>query len=298
MTFRAVKVKLMLQDELNFILSNRIPRRLATQWVGWFSRIENPLICKGSLWVWGLFTKLDFTEAAQPRYRSMHDCFTRRLQPGARPSDPDPQILVSPCDAILGASGPVRGLELLQVKGMPYSLPDLLGDDQAAAALRDGCYATLRLTSAMYHRFHAPHDCRVHSVTHIFGDVWNVNQPTLKRVARLFCKNERAVIETTLLAGEHRVTLVAVAAVLVAGIRLTFLDMPLQDRALPRQAYACDETLPKGAEMGWFEHGSTIIVFAPAGFTLCDGLREGERLRAGQPLMRVPAVQGLPNPSA
>ncbi len=65
------------------------------------------------------------------------------------------------------------------------------------------------------------------SVTHIGGDTWNVNPIALKRVERLFCKNERAVIRTTLSASGQAVTLVAVAAILVAGIRLRFLDMPL-----------------------------------------------------------------------
>ena len=92
---------------------------------------------------------------------------------------------------------------------------------------RNGCYITLRLTSSMYHRFHAPYDCNVDSVTHVSGDTWNVNPIALKRVERLFCKNERAVIRTRL-AGGHAVTLVPVAAILVAGIRLRFLDQMLR----------------------------------------------------------------------
>ncbi len=121
------------------------------------------------------------------RFRSMHDCFTRRLKDGARPIDMDPDILVSPCDAIVGAAGESGRRAGAAGEGLSrMRLDELLGDDEQAAVFRDGCYVTLRLTSSMYHRFHAPHDCRVESVTHIGGDTWNVNPIALKRVERLY----------------------------------------------------------------------------------------------------------------
>jgi len=147
---------------------------------------------------------------------------------------------------------------------------------------------TLRLTSSMYHRFHAPHDLHVEQVRYISGDTWNVNPIALKRVEKLFCKNERAVIKTTLSAGGHRVTLVPVAAILVACIRLHFIDVLLNLRHPGPNVMPCDATIRKGDEMGWFEHGSTIIVFAPGDFTLCDGIEEGASIRMGEPLMRLP----------
>jgi phosphatidylserine decarboxylase len=288
MSIRSLIMKFVQQDALNFVLTNCIPRRLVTTWMGRFSRIENPVVCAISLRVWRLFTDLDLSEASETRFRSIHDCFTRRLKTGARPIDNNPTVLASPCDAIVGAAGTMDGTTIFQVKGMPYTLGDLFDDDGHADTYRDGQYVTLRLTSAMYHRFHAPHDLRVHSVTHIFGDTWNVNPPTLKRITRLFCKNERALIRTTLSGKEFPVTLVAIAAILVAGIRLEFLDLMRQHRTLPRHSYASDTALPKGAEMGWFEHGSTILVFAPEGFTLCAAVREGSMIRVGQALMHLP----------
>ena len=95
---------------------------------------------------------------------------------------------------------------------------------ELVAAHRDGRYVTLRLTSSMYHRFHAPHDCRVEQVTYISGDTWNVNPIALKRIERLFCKNERAVHPDDACGDGQSVTLVAVAAILVASIRLHCLD--------------------------------------------------------------------------
>ena len=286
MPLRAAIMKIVQQDGVNFALTNRMPRRWVTTWMAWFSRIENPIVCAASLYVWRLFTDLDLSDAQQTQFRSMHACFTRRLRDGARPVEPAANILASPCDAIIGAAGTVRHGQAFQIKGMPYSVVDLFGG--AAIPSEGGTYVTLRLTSAMYHRFHAPHDLRVNSVTHLFGDAWNVNPVTLKRVTRLFCKNERAVIEATLAGTGHPVVLVTVAAILVAGIKLAFLDLPLDQRRATHSTYRCDAALPKGAEMGWFEHGSTILMFAPAGFTLCEGLQEGTRIRAGQALMRLP----------
>jgi phosphatidylserine decarboxylase len=288
MTIRTQVLRLFEQEDINFLLTNRIPRRLATQFMGWFSRIEQPLVRDLSIAVWRFFSGLDLSEAKKTRFRSMHDCFVRELKDGARPVDPDPAILVSPCDAIVGASGAISGTELFQVKGFPYTLVGLLADPRLVETYRDGCFVTLRLTSAMYHRFHAPHDCRVERVTYISGDTWNVNPIALRRVERLFCKNERAILRTTLTGSGHVITLVPVAAILVASIRLHFLDVVLNLKHRGANAMPCDAPLAKGQEMGWFEHGSTIIVLAPRGFALCENISEGAMIRAGQGLMRLP----------
>lgn len=278
-------------DGLNFLLTNRIPRRLASQWVGRISHSENRQIRSLSFWVWRRFTELDLSDAAETRFRSMHDCFTRRLRPGARSVDPDPGVLTSPCDAIVGAFGTVVAGQAFQVKGMDYALADLLGDTMEAGSFEGGSFVTLRLTSAMYHRFHAPGACMVEGVTHIFGDRWNVNPPALRRVRRLFCRNERVAVRTVLETGGQSVTLVAVAAILVSGIRLGFMPPFATDARRPTlRRYACNARFAKGAEMGWFEHGSTIVVLAPAGIQPVPNLQEGAHIRMGQPLLRMPGV--------
>jgi phosphatidylserine decarboxylase len=276
------------QEELNFLLTNRIPRRLLTRFMGWFSRIEQPLVRDLSLRVWGFFSDLDLSDARQTHFRSMHDCFTRTLKDGARPVTMDPDILASPCDAIVGASGPVRDGQVLQVKGFAYAVDDLLGDAEHAAIFQNGYYVTLRLTSSMYHRFHAPADMKIERVTFIHGDTWNVNPIALKRVERLFCKNERAVLQTRLSTGEA-LTLVPVAAILVASIRLHLIDRLLNAQTTGPVVFPCDTDVAKGDELGWFEHGSTIIVLTPDHFEFCDGIADGTRIRAGQALMRKPS---------
>lgn len=287
MTLRSELGKILQQEDINFLLTNRIPRRLTTRFLGWFSQIENPLVARASIALWRLFADLDLSDARQKSFRSLHACFTRELKPGARPVDDDPRVLTSPCDAIVGACGTVDGTQVLQAKGFPYALRDLLVDPALIEIYRDGQYATLRLTSSMYHRFHAPHDGTIERVTYISGDTWNVNPIALRRVESLFCKNERAVIRTRL-EGDHLITLVPVAAILVASIRLHFLDVTMNMNYRGAAEIECQAPIGKGDELGWFEHGSTIIVFAPPGFRLCDGIHEGTSIRMGRALMHLP----------
>jgi phosphatidylserine decarboxylase len=285
---REMLSRVFLQEDLNFLLTNRIPRRLATRFMGWFGKIEQPVVRDLSIALWRLFADVDLSDAARRRFASLHDCFVRELAPGARSVDPDPGVLTSPCDAIVGASGVIQGDQLIQAKGFPYELSDLLADPELERLYRDGRYVTLRLTSGMYHRFHAPADCRVEQVTYISGDTWNTNPIAIKRVERLFCKNERAVIRTRLDGSGRLVTLVPVASILVASIRLHFLDVLLHLKYQGPNVIACAARFRKGEEMGWFELGSTIIVFAEKGFALDASVEPGKVIRMGQPLLRLP----------
>ncbi len=287
MTVRTQILRVLQQEDINFLLTNRIPRRLATQFTGWFSQIEQPLIRDLSIGAWRLFSDLDLREARKTQFRSMHDCFIRELKDGARPIDGAADVLTSPCDAVVGACGAIAGTTLYQAKGFPYTLEDLLCDRDLVEAYRNGRYATLRLKSSMYHRFHAPHDCRVDKVIYVSGDTWNVNPIALQRVERLFCKNERAVVTVTLASTGHRITLVLVAAVLVASIRLHCLDVLLNLKHRGPNVFRCDAAFSKGQELGWFQHGSTAILFAPDGFLLSGNVREGANVQVGQPLMRL-----------
>ena len=287
MTTRAASAKTVLREDIGFLLSNRIPRQLANRFIGWFSQIEAPLLARASIAIWRRFADLDLSEARTQRFTSLHACFTRELKPGARPVDRDPHVITSPCDAIVGACGRIDRNELIQAKGFPYTLQDLLIDPQLVQLYHDGQYVTLRLTPSMYHRFHAPYDCTVDKVTYVSGDTWNVNPIALNRIAKLFYKNERAVIRATLHPSGIVVTLVPVAAILVASIRLHFLDVLLNMQYRGEAEISCRASFGKGQEMGWFQHGSTIIVFAPKGVALCGSVQQGAVIRMGRPLMQL-----------
>jgi phosphatidylserine decarboxylase len=287
-TLRTALGSLLQQEDLNFALTNRIPRRLLTRFMGWFGRIEHPLVSVPSLWAFRFFADdLNLAEARKQEFKSLHECFIRELKEGARPIDPDESTLVSPCDAIVGASGRIEGAQLIQAKGFAYTLQDLLLDDKLVQTYTNGTYVTLRLKANMYHRFHAPHDGRVEQVAFIAGDLWNVNPIALKRVERLYARNERAVVQMRLLKGGQLITLAPIAAVLVASLRFEFIDLRLHLDYLGPKVIPCDAVLRKGQEMGRFEQGSTIIVFAPPGFELARGVVEGAHIRMGEALLRV-----------
>ncbi len=290
MSLRQQIQKILNQEDINFLLTNRLPRRLLTQFMGWFSKIENPLVKNFSIGLWKFFSSLDLSEAKKSEFKSMHDCFTRELREGARTIDMDTSVMASPVDAIVGASGRIDGTLVFQAKGFPYTLQDLLGEEENIDDWKDGYFVTLRLTSSMYHRFHAPYDCTVEKVRYYSGDTWNVNPIALKRVEKLFCKNERAFIRTRFEGNgpcaKQRVALVPVAAILVASIRLHFLDVLFHLKYSGPKTFSCDAPYKKGQEMGWFQHGSTIIVLAGKGFSLCSNLQSGSEVRMGQALMR------------
>ena len=282
-----------LQEDINFLLTNRVPRIFLTRCMGWFSQIQSPLLTRWTIRIWRLFTTLDLSDAQKQSFGSLHECFTRELLPGSRPVDADAAVLCSPCDAIVGAYGQVVDGMVMQAKGFPYSVAELFGPSQDTSDFKDGCFVTLRLTSAMYHRFHAPHDLQVEHVTYISGDTWNVNPIALQRVERLFCRNERAVLRTRLTATGHPVALVPVAAILVASMRFHFLDVLMNLRYRGANEIPCAARFSKGQELGWFEHGSTIILFAPADFKVRQGIQTGQALRMGQALLHLP--QALSN---
>ena len=137
----------------------------------------------------------------------------------------------------------------------------------------------------MYHRFHAPIDCEVDKVTYISGDTWNVNPIALTRIKNLFCKNERAFIELKTGHKDECLVLVPVAAILVASMQFHCLAAPLNLRYKGPNVLPCSALYNKGDEMGYFEHGSTILVFASSEFVINEGIRQGQRIKMGEPLL-------------
>jgi len=288
MKIQKIFQNLAFQEDLNFLLTNRIPRITLTRWMGWWSQLRHPWIVKGSIAVWRLFTDLDLSESKQQKFASLHECFTRELVPGVRPVDSNPEVMSSPCDAIIGACGEIRGGMVFQAKGFPYTLESLLSSSELIqrwpSLLEGGQFVTMRLTSSMYHRFHAPCDAHLSHVTYISGDTWNVNPIALTRVKELFCKNERAVLEMQTEEGVPFL-IVPVAAVLVASMRFHAVDVLLNLRYKGPNDIPCDARYTKGQEMGWFEHGSTILMFVPPGYALAAGIENGKQIRMGEALL-------------
>ncbi len=273
-------------EQLNFLLTNRIPRRLLTQLMGRYSGIKSYTLANFSIAIWKLFANdLDLSEAKKKKFISLQDCFIRELKPGSRPVDQRASIITSPCDAIVGACGKIEGSTVFQAKGFPYDISDLIPDKELQKKYHNGMFITLRLKSSMYHRFHAPLDCNVNKVIYISGDTWNVNPVALKRVENLYCKNERAVIELNIGQGKSSITLVPVAAILVASMKFNCLKETLDLKYKGPNLIPCNSNYKKGDEMGYFQHGSTIILFATKNFNLYSNIKSDLRINMGQPLL-------------
>ena len=284
-------------EQLNFLLTNRIPRRMLTLLMGRFSGIENPLLARVSVAIWNLTAReLDLSEAKKDRFTSLNDCFIRELKDGARTVDQRESVIISPCDGIVGAFGKINGTRLFQAKGFPYTLEELLPDETLVEKYRDGHYITIRLKSTMYHRFHAPCPCRVTEVNYVSGDTWNVNPVAVKKVEKLYCKNERAVLDLQLEHHEHALALVPVAAVLVASMQFHCLEAPLNLQYKGPNRIPCDGRYTKGEEMGYFQHGSTIIVFSSHHLVPDERLYQGLEVKMGQPLLTI-RQEGAARPS-
>lgn len=286
MTHSVMDTRLRPRDELLFLLTNRVPRHALSRAMGWLSRIESPLLARGALSVWRVFDG-DFRleEARSQNFRSIHDIFTRRLKDGARPIAGRSDTLISPCDAIVGECGSVVSGCAYQAKGYPYELSELMPDTTLAEKYSGGTFVTLRLKSSMYHRFHAPTDCRIREVRYVSGDRWNVHPPALQKIEGLYCKNERAVIDCEAPQSDHDVCLVAIAAILVSSIRLHCLAPSRVGVRQGSTAYPVEATARRGEELGYFEHGSTIVLFSKEGWGLPAGLSRGDRIHMGEVLL-------------
>lgn len=274
--------RLQMQESANFILTNRVPRLFSSWLMGKISKIKTPWFAQPALWLWRQCAELNLHEAQRQQFNSIHDCFTRALKPGMRPIAEHARG-TSPCDGILGAHGLVENGSLLQLKGFSYAIEELLVDPDMAMKFHGHRYVTIRITASMYHRMHSPLEGVVDQVDYIHGDTWNVNPVALKRVEKLFCKNERAVLSGKTAQGEP-FAIVPVAAILVAGIRLHCTGRVFNQNDRGPQRVRTHTPIHKGEELGWFEHGSTIVLLVPPGWNLVQGLKEESRLFMGQAL--------------
>jgi phosphatidylserine decarboxylase len=237
----------------------------------------------------------DMSEAEQPdplQYESFNAFFTRALRAQARPCDPDPAVLVSPVDGTVSQIGRLDGSWLAQAKGHAYTLESLLAADLSwAARLRGGAFATLYLAPFNYHRVHMPLRGALRAAWYVPGQLFSVNAVTTAGVPGLFARNERVVC----VFGHEALSfaVVLVGALLVGSIA-TVWHGEVTPRAvrgcadLPLDASRAALNLEKGAELGRFNMGSTVILLLPRGSSeWLPGLAPGSGVRVGQALARL-----------
>jgi phosphatidylserine decarboxylase len=254
--------------------------RLSTCRAGWFRRVFI-----------GVFVRLfsiDLSEAEREdpaSYECFNDFFTRALKPGARPLADQRHRLVSPSDGTVSQLGRLHADAIVQAKGIDYSAAELLGSPERARAFEDGHFITVYLAPNDYHRVHSPIAGHVVEEVRIPGELFSVSAATVRAVPRLFSRNERMVAMLDTAHGP--VAVVMVAAMLVAGIETTWGGP--EDRRPGREPRTTDidrHFLDRGAELGRFHWGSTVIVLTPKDFPEWrDGLAAGDRVRMGEALV-------------
>jgi phosphatidylserine decarboxylase len=264
-----------------------LPRNLLSRAAGRFAALRLPrALVRAEIALFARAVGADLSEVRDPlaSFASFQAFFTRALREGARRIDPGDDALVAPCDGAWGESGAIEAGRLLQVKGRPYALADLLASRDAAAALEGGAFATFYLAPRDYHRFHAPCDVRVERARYIPGTLWPVNRIGLEGVDGLFAQNERIAAWMRARRGDALLCMVAVGATLVGKIRLRF-DAPetnVRGTCAEERAYPASIPLAKGQEWGHFEFGSTLVLAAPRGAVELDAKPTGSRLRLGE----------------
>lgn len=233
--------------------------------------------------------QVDMDEAEQPdphAYASFNAFFTRALRSRARPIAGDAATIVSPADGRISQCGPIANGRILQAKGRTYSVAELLADEAAAAAYRDGTFATVYLSPRDYHRVHMPLAGELVETVHVPGRLFSVAPGPVAEIPRLFARNERLVCHFQ---GEHGLFVVAmVGAILVSGVTTVWsgAEIPPYARRITRRDWRGQGiSLAHGAEMGRFEMGSTAIVLTAAG-AIDASLVPEQAVRVGQRLGR------------
>ncbi len=212
-------------------------------------------------------------------FANFNDFFTRRLRPGTRPLAAAAGALLSPADGTVSQTGAIRDGRLLQAKGRDYAAADLLGDAEFAAALGGGCFTTIYLAPRDYHRVHAPCDASLVTSLEIPGRLFSVNAITERHVPALFARNERLVLRLRADFGEF--ALVLVGALIVASIEAAWPDAPVSPYRRRQARQPADVAFARGAEVGAFRLGSTVIALFPPGVTPADEVVAGGRVRVG-----------------
>lgn len=230
---------------------------------------------------------IDMSDAVQPdphAYPSFNAFFTRALRAGSRPVAAGAADIASPVDGTVSECGRIDGQSLLQAKGRSYSVVELLADEPWAARFAGGEFATIYLAPYNYHRIHVPLAANLLETVYVPGRLFSVNRATAQAVPRLFARNERVLTLWDSAAGQF--ALVLVGALNVGSMATVWAGdiTPRRPRTVTRLPPAA-VSLPKGAELGRFNMGSTVILlFEPGRIRWADAVAPGRTLRCGERL--------------
>lgn len=264
-----------------------LPQHALSRVVHWLTRRSAGPLKRAAIRAFIRLLKVDMSDAVvsdPAAFENFNAFFTRELKPGARPLAPAGHRLLSPVDGAISQLGVVADESLYQAKGHRYQLADLLNDEMLAQEFAAGKFATIYLAPYNYHRIHMPADGRLRSCQLVPGRLFSVNGATAATVPRLFARNERVVC---VFDGEHGpFIMVLVGALFVGSIETVWAGEITPGKN--RRAGTLDAGQPqlqRGAEMGRFNMGSTVILLdASSEPGWLSGLGAGSTLRVGEAL--------------
>lgn len=267
-----------------------LPHHLLSRLMGKLTYSENPTLKNLMIQKISATYNIDLSDAMEQdkgSYRSFNEFFTRPLKPGARPIASAPNSIASPADGFLSQKGPIQQGSIIQAKGFNYTVDALLGGDtQRAAPFQSGTFATIYLSPRDYHRLHMPLTGTLREMVHVPGRLFSVNDATARNVPGLFARNERVVAIFDTASGP--MALVLVGAIFVASIETVWHGVVTPPTRENVHSVVYDNEniiLEKGAEMGRFNMGSTIIVlFANPDATFDPQIAPGAAVRMGSPI--------------
>jgi len=257
-----------MSDRVAVLAQYLAPKQALTRFAGWVAGARGGAATTALIRWFVRRYGVNMAEAGQAdpaAYASFNEFFTRALRPGVRPlATAD---LLCPVDGAISQFGAIEGGRIFQAKGHHYSATALLGGDGALAAhFHGGHFATLYLSPRDYHRIHMPCAGRLLRMIHVPGDLFSVNPTTARGVPGLFARNERVVCVFDAQPGPW--VMVLVGATIVGSMATVWHGVvnpprPGTVREWAYQDQAID--LPRGAEMGRFLLGSTVVMLFPAG---------------------------------
>ncbi len=272
-------------------MQHLLPHHLLSRLVAKFADSQSPLIKNNliALFIKAFQINVDEAQSANFNdYATFNDFFTRALKPEARPIDSNSNSVVSPADGFVIQSGTINAGKLLQAKSTEFKLKELLSSESHAVQYEEGSFFTVYLSPKDYHRVHMPITGTLKSTVYIPGKLFSVNYQSVQHVANLFCRNERLVCFFDTEIGE--VAVILVGAMLVAGIETVWgqHEAPCDSKRIINKEYQGQHIrLDKGAELGRFKYGSTVIVlFGPQKVEL-NSFYEQQPIKMGEEIAKI-----------
>lgn len=259
--------------------------------VGRVANCPHPWVKRVLIVTFCLFYRIRLKRAKRSEpgaYRNFNDFFTRELATPISPDPKDARTIYAPAEGVISVADNHQSGQLVQAKDQHYSLEELL-DHTEAQRFERGSHYVMYLAPHNYHRVHMPQGGQLRRCCYVKGAFFPVNDFAVRRVPRLFCRNERLTCYFD--CGGYDMAVIFVAAFLVGGISTVWSEDRCSEQWADSVNARC-KTQPQryhlaaGAELGRFYFGSTVIVLVsrPAQSMLCG---TGQAKRVGTALARI-----------